>query len=552
MGIDLWSIARAAWVNVTSLRIRQGGSTVTQQLVKLRLLSPERTFLRKIREVWLALVLERFYSKDQILEAYLNEVGWGTRNGVSIRGIAAASRVYFRKELYELTITDMALLAAMVRAPNRYGSDLHRREAKARRDWILRRMHEAGDIDRGKLARAERAPVRLLSVVPAAAPGGYFVDMVRREVREMPGEAVRPGKGDVRITTTLDWSLQRIAESAVTTHLAELERRFSGLRRADPTQRLQAVLIALEPRDGEIRALVGGRDYRVSQFNRALYARRQPGSAFKPFVYAAALTSPTTPLTPVSLVEDSPIALRVGGTVWSPRNHGGRYEGWVPVRRALADSLNAATVRVAMAVGLDEVVRTAKRLGIEAPLEPVPAIALGAFEVTPLELARAYLPFANGGWRPQPTHVIKAIEQAPARSRPAQPTRERVLSAEAANLMTALLQDVVEGGTGSRARVAGLLGQLAGKTGTTNEGRDAWFVGYSSRLLTLVWVGFDDGTPHGLTGAEAAVPIWAEFMHRACSAQGHRPSRHSESTAPQLIQPSHIIGQRELSRQSCT
>ena len=513
IGIDLRSILRAAWVNLTSLRIRQGGSTITQQLVKLRLLTSERTVGRKLREVWLAVVLERFYSKDQILEAYLNEVGWGARSGISVRGIRAAARVYFGQEPTQLTSANAALLAAMIKAPNRYASELHREETRARRDWILRRMREAGALDHKEFARARGTSIRLGAKIPSIT-GGHFVDMVRREGREQHAVS-RSGDGPVWIITTLNENLQRIAESVVATQLARLERRFPELRRRDPKERLQAVLIALDPANGEIRALIGGRDYQTSQFNRAIHARRQPGSAFKPFVYCAALTSSTATVTPMSLIDDSPVVLTVGTRLWMPRNHADRYKGWVTVREALADSLNAATVRIAMDIGLDAVVSTAKRLGIESPLEPTPALALGALEVTPMELARAYLPFANGGWRPAAGRVIESVTVGESVAQRPTPKRERVLSGEGAHLMTALLQDVVERGTARNARVGGVLGQFAGKTGTSNDGRDAWFVGYSSRLLTLVWVGFDTGDPHGLTAAEAAIPIWVEFMRRA-------------------------------------
>ena len=221
----------------------------------------------------------------------------------------------------------------------------------------------------------------------------------------------------------------------------------------------------------------------------------------------------------MSLIDDSPVVLTVGTRLWMPRNHADRYNGWVTVREALADSLNAATVRIAMDIGLDSVVSTAKRLGIESPLQPTPALALGALEVTPMELARAYLPFANGGWRPAAGGVIESVTVSESVAQRPTPKRERVLSGEGAHLMTALLQDVVERGTARNARVGGVLGQFAGKTGTSNDGRDAWFVGYSSRLLTLVWVGFDNGQPHGLTGSDAAVPIWVAFMKRTLELQ---------------------------------
>ena len=301
--------------------------------------------------------------------------------------------------------------------------------------------------------------------------------------------------------------------------LDRLESQFVTLRRPESAGRLQAALIAIDPATGEIRALVGGRDYRVSPFNRATLARRQPGSAFKPFVFVAALAArgARPPFTAASLVDDAPITVMVGGRPWSPRNYRDRYAGRVTVRRALEDSLNGATVRIAQAVGLPAIVRTARTLGIESELEAVPAVALGAFEVTPLELARAYLPLAGGGV----THSVRMVASVADDSGSPVATRDEArpaLSPAEAYLMTSLLLGAMRTGTGARAAALGVPETVAGKTGTTNEGRDAWFVGYSSNLLALVWVGFDDGRPHGLSGAEAALPIWADFMKQALGA----------------------------------
>src|SRR5439155_19182084 len=273
---------------------------------------------------------------------------------------------------------------------------------------------------------------------------------------------------------------------------------------------LQAALIALDPTTGELRALVGGREYRASQFNRAVLARRQPGSAFKPFVYLGALSARRgdPAFTPATFVDDTPLTLKVGTTTWSPRNYEDKYEGRVSVRRALEQSLNAATVRVAEAAGLPNVIETARGLGFRGQLQPVPALALGVFEVTPLDLANAYLPLANGGLRPSRLRGIHALYGADAEVAPVNPeTPDQVVSPAEAYLMTSLLQGVITSGTASAARGLGPAGGIAGKTGTTNDGRDAWFVGYAPRLLTLVWVGFDGGEPHGLSGAQAALPI---------------------------------------------
>jgi penicillin-binding protein 1B len=515
-GLDVHGLLRAAWANLRAGRVAQGGSTITQQLVKNRLLGSRRTYWRKLREAWLAAVIEWRYGKPQILEAYLNEMYLGQRGPLAIRGVGAAARAYFGKELHQLTLGEAALLAGMIRAPNSYSPVLNAERARQRRDVVLARMRDLGRISPAQYEAARREPVRARS---APAPGQlapYFADQVRQEIEQRFGDDLVNGRG-VRVYTTLDPTLQRFAEAAVARGLDHLERARPRLRRADPAERLQAALIALDPATGHIRALVGGRDYQASQFDRALYAHRQPGSAFKPFVYLAALRprDGAPAFTAASMVDDTPLTLAVNGEPWSPRNYEDRYEGRVTVRRALERSLNAATVRVAETVGLPAVIDAARAVGIVSPLQPVPAMALGAFEVTPIELARAYLPFANQGRLPAATSTLRAVDDGDGTAVPLDVETTTVMSPAEAYLMTALLQGVMTSGT---AASAGLTGPVAGKTGTTNDGRDAWFVGYTPSLLTVVWVGFDSGEAHGMSGAEAALPIWADFMRRALAA----------------------------------
>ncbi|MBI3105407.1 MAG: transpeptidase-transglycosylase, partial [Candidatus Rokubacteria bacterium] len=305
--------------------------------------------------------------------------------------------------------------------------------------------------------------------------------------------------------------------------LDQLESRYARLRRSDPSARLQAALIALDPATGEIRAFVGGRDYQVSQFDRVTLARRQPGSAFKPFVYLAAIRPREggLPFTAASMVDDGPITVNVDGKPWSPRNYDDHYEGRVSVRRALEQSLNGATVRIAQVVGSPAIAETAHALGLAEHTAPVPALALGAFEVTPIDLAAAYVPFASGGLRPGAIHSVRAVYQADGSAvvpGGSDATPSAVITPAEAYLMTSLLQGVIRSGTASAAQSLTAGSEVAGKTGTTNEGRDAWFVGYSSRLVAAVWVGFDDATPHGLSGAAAALPIWSQFMRQALDA----------------------------------
>jgi penicillin-binding protein 1B len=519
-GVDVRGLVRAAWVNLRAGRVSQGGSTITQQLVKNRLVGSRRTLGRKLREAWLAAAVEWRYSKAEILESYLNEAYLGQRGSLAVRGVGAAARAYFAKEVHQLTLGEAALLAGMIRAPNSYSPVLDPDRARQRRDVVLARMRELGQISEAEYRAARAEPIR----VPARpSPGGrapYFTDYVQQELEQRVGDAADEADG-VRVYTTLDLALQRFAETAVARGLERLEARLPRLRRSDPAHRLQAVLVALEPDTGHVLALVGGRDYQASQFNRALLARRQPGSAFKPFVYLAALRARRggPAFTAASFVDDEPITLTVNGEPWTPRNYEDHYAGRVSVRRALELSLNAATVRIAQEVGLQEVIEAARTLGIESPLRPVPAMALGAFEVTPLELARAYLPLANGGRRLDRATAVRVVYDAHGSTLAVgEPESRPVISAAEAYLMTSLLQGVMTAGTGSAARSLGVTAAVAGKTGTTNDARDAWFVGYTPHLLALVWVGFDGGDAHGLSGAEAALPIWADFMRQALDA----------------------------------
>ena len=516
-GLDLRGLLRAAWTNLRAGRVMQGGSTITQQLIKNRLLGARRTFWRKLNEAWLATLVEWRYSKAQILEAYLNEIYLGQRGGLAVRGVGAAAGVYFRKEIHQLTLAEAALLAGMVRAPNSYSPVVDPERARARRDVVLGRMRELGMVSDAELKTARAEPVRVPATTTVAQPAPYFTDYVRLELEQRWGDIAE--NVGVRVYTSLDPVLQRFAEGAVIRGLDRLETQWPRLGRPEPIRRLQAALVALDPATGEIRALVGGRDYQVSQYNRAVLARRQPGSAFKPFVYLAALRmhDGAPAFTAASMVDDSPITLTVGNTTWTPRNYGDKYEGRVTVRRALELSLNAATVRIAEKVGLPAVIETAHTLGLESPLQEVPAIVLGAFETTPLELARAYLPLANGGLRPDGVIAVHAVQDrdGPIEADDSATPPAAVITQAEAYLMTSLLQGVIQSGTGAAARALGVSGDVAGKTGTTNDGRDAWFVGYTPRLLTVVWIGFDGGDAHGLSGAEAALPVWADFMRQA-------------------------------------
>ncbi len=519
-GLDPRALLRAAWANLRAGRVKEGGSTITQQLVKVRLLSPQRTFFRKLREAWLAALIESRYSKERILEAYLNEIYLGQRGPIALRGVGAASRAYFGKEVHQLTTPEAALIAAIIRGPNIYSPAVDPDRAREHRNTVLAQMRDLKMITPDEYERARRAPVQVRSLVNPGQSAPYFVDYVRQEIEQRFDPSVSRVRGS-RIVTTLDLTLQRLAEAAAVRGLDRLESSLPHGYRREPGRRLQIAMLVVEPATGEIRALVGGRDYLASQFNRVTTARRQPGSAFKPIVYLAALRAGDgSPFfTAASRVEDLPLTLESNGQPWSPRNSDDRYEGVVTVRQALEQSLNSATVRIAQTVGLPTVIELARALGLQSQLAPVPAMALGAFEVTPLELARAYLPLANGGIKPAAISGIHTVQFGDDEVKPSSADEPvRVVSPAEAWLVTSLLKGVVTAGTGSAVRASGLPDVVAGKTGTTNDGRDAWFVGYTPKLLALVWVGFDGGEPHGMSGARAALPIWVDFMKQAFDA----------------------------------
>ena len=516
-GVDLRAVARAIWVNFRRGGLAQGGSTLTQQLVKNLVLTPKRTWGRKVREAALALALEQRYSKDEILSAYLNGIYLGQHGGFAVYGVGAASRSFFGKDIERLTLGEAATLAGIIRAPNTYSPVQHPERARERRNVVLRQMRDLRMLDDKRLAQAsqERLVVQRGTVINALGP--YFADWVRGQVEQVQ-PADESSTGGLRIYTTLNPVLQRAAEGALVRGLDRLEGQYRALRRSDPGTRLQGAIVALDARTGEIRAMVGGRDYGQSQFNRVVQARRQPGSAFKPFVYLAALghgpRGEPPNFTPASLLEDRPLTIGTGRNAWTPRNYENRYEGTVTVRRALEHSLNAATVWMADAVGYEAVVRAAREAGFTSPMEPVPALVLGSFEVAPIELASAFAALASPGDRVQPTGLRAVVDREGGVSEP-RLERKPALRADEAFLITHLLEGVIDRGTGASARALGIEGPVAGKTGTTNEGRDTWFVGYTPRLVALVWVGFDQRDVLRLSGAQAALPIWADFMRTA-------------------------------------
>jgi penicillin-binding protein 1B len=510
VGIDVVAMLRAAAANLRQGGIRQGGSTITQQLARTLFLTEERTWSRKLREAALALLLEVRYSKPRILEAYLNTIYLGQDGDVAVHGLAAAAQHYLHKDLAAVRPDEAAWLAAAISTPNRMLSDQSGR-ARAARDGVLQAMSQRGAIDE---AAAQDAMARQIpsSAARVSLRAPYFVDLAREEVAR---RLILPATGEVRIATSLDPTLQRIAERSVRDGVQRIERRRGNTARGT----VEAALIALDPVSGSIRALVGGRNYPESPFNRATRAARQPGSLFKPIVYLAAFEQGaqerSTPITPASLVSDEALTVRDGERTWSPKNIDRRLLGNVTVRRAVEESRNVPAVRVALDVGLDRIVDTARRLGIRSPLAAVPSLALGTSEVTLLEITSVYAVLANGGARVSPTTFGAAAMPAGVQSAEAPPPSAQVVSAESAFLITHLLRGVMREGTGRASARWGVSEVTAGKSGTSDGLRDAWFVGYTPDLVIGVWVGLDDAGTLGLTGAEAALPIWASTMAAA-------------------------------------
>ena len=484
-GFDPIGMVRAIVANMRAGRVVQGGSTLTQQLAKNLFLTPDQTMKRKIQEIMLAVWMELRFTKEEILTLYLNRVYFGA----GAYGIEAAAQRYFDKSARELTIGEAALLAGLLKAPSRYSPLSETERAAGRADVVLNEMEEAGVITAEQREAAVLEPVRVSRTL-ATQHAQYFADWLDREVRGLIGE----NSEDLIVETTLDLTLQAQAERAVQ---AILER--DGERGVE-----QAALVAMDG-EGRIRAMIGGGSYTDSQFNRAVDARRQAGSSFKPFVYLAAMEAGYTPDTPV---EDQP--LTIGN--WSPRNYDGTFRGRMTMQQAVASSINTVAAYVADRVGRDRVASAARRLGITSPVNLQPAMALGAVEVSPLEMAQAYAAFSNGGRRAR-AHGITRIRTRDGRVlyQRTEGGAQQVINNPPLYYMNQMLRSVITGGTATAAAIEGY--DLAGKTGTTSDYKDAWFVGYTGGFVTAVWVGRDDNTPmRRVTGGGAPAAIWRRFM----------------------------------------
>jgi penicillin-binding protein 1B len=522
---------------------QQGGSGITQQLVKNLLLSPERTLRRKLSEAYMSIILETRLSKEEIFALYSNQVYLGQQGGFSNNGLGEAANAYFNKDVTQLSLSESAFLAGLIRSPNRYNPYKDIETATARRNQVLDSMVESGAVTQ---EQATQAKGDALKVAPTkgrvdALDAPYFADYVQNQLGD-----IIAGQGGtaqhLRIYTTIDMDLQRAAYGAVTRQLNALDKLYA---KRVPPGTLQAALVAMNPRTGEIVAMVGGRDYLKSQLNHVADAKRQPGSVFKPFVYAAALNTAYDPstsrvITPATVFMDEPKTFTFDNQEYSPGNFGDKYSNQpVTLRDALARSLNVVTVDVAMEVTIGRVMNLAAKAGMPKPQRAFPSMALGTYEATPLQVASAYTAFANGGTRTTPLAINRVTTgngitvAAPAAQ------KNEVLRPDVSYLLTSMLKDVVGRGTAAKLgslglrNIPGKLG-IAGKTGTS---RDGWFAGYTPNLVCVVWVGFDDNSQLGLTGADSALPIWADFMNAALAAH---PEWGGDWQMPESIQRAEI------------
>jgi penicillin-binding protein 1B len=545
-GVNYFRLMEAAAVDVREGRHGQGGSTLTMQLSRGFFLSPEKTVKRKLVEMLIAVELEHKFSKQRIFEMYANEVYMGQRGSFTINGFAQASHAYFNKDIKNLTLPEAALLAGMIQRPNYLSPYKNPKRALERRNLVLDSMVETGAITREQADRAKATPLKIAAFNVEASDAPYFVDLVKDQLSNQFSEGELNDHA-YRVYTTLDPDLQRAAAEAVDTGMKLVDEQVLKRRthktkvgsgrdakteiKVESGPMPQVALVAIDPHTGEVLALVGGRNYGTSQLDHAI-AKRPTGSIFKPFVYAAAINTALTgasmvatgddsgaaannnegvAFTPATLVDDSPVSIAYGDQVYEPRNYHDNYNGEVTARYALALSLNNATVRVGQEVGFGKVAALAKAAGIQS-VRATPAIALGAYDATPLEMAGAYTVFANQGTRLAPL-MVKSVRDARGNIIDNYKTDSKsVLDPRVAYVLTSMMQAVINNGTGATVRARGFAAPAAGKTGTSH---DAWFAGYSSNLLCIVWVGNDDYTDLKLSGSSTAAPIWAEFMKRA-------------------------------------
>jgi penicillin-binding protein 1B len=531
--LDMVRVFGAAFYDVSRGEKAQGASTIDMQVARTFFFTTKREWSRKVKEVLMAAELNERFSKQQILELYANDIYLGNRGSFSIRGFGEGAQAYFGKDVRELNLGECAFLTAIIRSPNRYsGAEHHLDRAEEARDRVLGQMVEDGYITQDQADAAKKAKLKFVNGGMSSSSAPYFVDMVKDHLLEKYSETDLENQS-YHIYTTLDPDLQQSATEAVQIGMQQVDKllakRYAAWKKkGQPVPEAQVALVALDPHTGEIRALVGGRDYGESQLNHAL-AHRQPGSVFKPFVYAAAFNNAVqgdSPIvTPSTTVDDAPTTFEYDNKEYTPNNYGEEFYGTVTVRDALMKSLNVATVKVAEMIGYDRVMRMARQMGVEDNMMATPALALGSYEMTPVEVAAAYTPFATGGTRAEPLFIRNVVNGDGNTEEAFAPQTRTVLDPRVAFLTTSLMEDVINHGTGYPVRALGFDAPAAGKTGTS---RDGWFAGYTSNLLCVVWVGFDDNRDLDLTGGQAAAPIWGEFMKRAVALPEYRNTQDFE------------------------
>ena len=519
-GFDLVRVMGAALADLRMGHRAQGASTIDMQVARSFFFTTKREWRRKMKETLMAFELDQRFTKQQIFELYANEIYLGNRGSFSIRGFGEAAQAYFGKDVRELNLGEAAFLAGIIRAPNRYSAaERHLDRAVESRDRVLAQMVENGYVSQAEADAAKKAKFHFVSGGVDSSSAPYFVDMVKDHLLEQFSETDLETQS-YRIYTTLDPDLQRAASAAIAVGMQGVDkllaRRYAAWKKkGEANPQVQVALVALDPRTGEIRALIGGRNYGESQLNRAL-AHRQPGSVFKPFVYAAAFDNAAQGLqpvvTPVTTVDDIPTTFDFDGKEYTPDNYGEEFYGTVTVGDALIHSLNVATVKVAELIGYQRVVDVARQMGLGSNIQATPAVALGAYEMTPIDVAAGYTPFATNGFRAEPLFLRSVVAADGSTEETKSPSTRAVLDPRVAYLVTSLMQEVINRGTGASVRGLGFTAPAAGKTGTS---RDGWFAGFTSNLLCVIWIGFDDNRDLGLSGSQSAAPVWAEFMKRA-------------------------------------
>src|SRR3989338_808210 len=501
-GIDPIAITRAMIKNLLALRIVEGGSTLTQQLVKNFFLTSERSFLRKANEAFMALLIEQKYSKPEILEAYLNEIYLGQRGPSSVMGVAEASKHYFGKEIHQITLGEAALLAGSIRSPNAYSPSQNSKRAMERRNFILGRMLENELISEEEynIAIYEKITAPKQKLKPIRAP--YFIDFVKWQLADFYPPEVLETEG-LKIFTTLDMTSQATAEQSLEQGIKNLETQWASILPREKKGELEGCLVSIQPQNGYVRAMAGGKNYAQSQFNRCTQSKRQPGSIFKPFVYLTAFDSERSQkiFTPASLIEDTHFEIQTVEGPWSPKNYDEKEHGIISLRQALEQSYNIATAKLALEVGLENIVQTARDAGMTSPMMAVPSLALGAFEVTPLEIASSYTIFPNNGLFTLPISIVEVTTQDGKILEKKTFQTSRRFSPNPVALTNTVLKGVFEHVTAQAVKALGFEGIAAGKTGTTSDYRDSWFVGFTPELLALAWVGYDDNTTTKMSGA---------------------------------------------------